>query len=149
MCFCTVEQDVNISIGRMIFVSDLSHEPNIGIFWLVKENGKIVFLVDKVPASQGDCHENMTTWGEHYNFWEQCRSKNKKKIPSRVPMWSEYEEWPRGRVVYDVGAQLFTVYADRKLLTKTMRVAISEEFCLPLLKTRYSSDAHYISIRKL
>jgi hypothetical protein len=29
---------------------------------------------------------------------------------------SEYEDWPRGRIVFDRSRQLFILYADRKLL---------------------------------
>jgi hypothetical protein len=29
----------------------------------------------------------------------------------------EYEDWPRGRIVFDQSRDLFILYADRKLLT--------------------------------
>jgi hypothetical protein len=29
----------------------------------------------------------------------------------------EYEDWPRGRIVFDRSRDLFILYADRKLLT--------------------------------
>ncbi|MFT8690631.1 MULTISPECIES: hypothetical protein [Acetobacter] len=131
------------------FFMNAASEENIGIFWVVSENGGFRFLVDRLPVSQGERYGDAITWGEHYEFWEQIQSKNQNRSLSKVPQWSEYEEWPRGRVIYNTREKIFVVYADRKLLSQEMKLAISEEFSLPLSNTRYSADSHYISVRSV
>ena len=42
---------------------------------------------------------------------------------------SEYEEFPRGRVVYNVPGTLFTIYADRRLQGPPIIAAICRTFC--------------------
>ncbi|RFD18476.1 hypothetical protein DY926_16435 [Komagataeibacter melaceti] len=126
----------------------LPSEGSIGIFWLVSEKGNSRFLLDRRPLSQGETYGNAMTWGGHYEFWEQIRSGCMKEC-SAVPQWSEYEEWPRGRVVYNIRENIFIVYADRKLLTDEMKREIRKAFSLPTLNTRYSPDNHYISIRSV
>jgi hypothetical protein len=41
---------------------------------------------------------------------------------------SEYEDWPRGRIVFDRSRQLYILYADRKLLTPAMLARIETQF---------------------
>jgi hypothetical protein len=43
----------------------------------------------------------------------------------------EYEDWPRGRIVFDHARDLFIIYADRKLLTPAMIARIKTQFHLP------------------
>jgi hypothetical protein len=42
----------------------------------------------------------------------------------------EYEDWPRGRIVFDQSRDLFILYADRKLLTPDMIARIATRFQL-------------------
>ncbi|MFG1193143.1 hypothetical protein [Xanthobacter flavus] len=55
----------------------------------------------------------------------------------------EYEDWPRGRVVYHVRNEVFTAYIDRQLSGDGFRAAILKAFHLPPERTRFTSDAHY------
>jgi hypothetical protein len=43
----------------------------------------------------------------------------------------EYEDWPRGRIVFDRLRDLFVLYADRKLMTPEMIAHIQAQFHLP------------------
>jgi hypothetical protein len=47
----------------------------------------------------------------------------------------EYEDWPRGRIVFDRSRDLFVLYADRKLLTPAMIARIETQFHLPVERT--------------
>jgi hypothetical protein len=58
---------------------------------------------------------------------------------------SEYEDWPRGRIVFDRARDLFVLYADRKLLTPAMIARIATQFHLPAERTEVQSDWHYQS----
>jgi hypothetical protein len=55
----------------------------------------------------------------------------------------EYEDWPRGRIVFDRSRDLFILYADRKLMTPATIARIKTQFHLPAAETQ--SDWHYQS----
>jgi hypothetical protein len=57
----------------------------------------------------------------------------------------EYEDWPRGRIVFDQSRDLFIVYADRKLLTPATIARIKAQFHLPTERTEIQNDGHYQS----
>ena len=57
----------------------------------------------------------------------------------------EYEDWPRGRIVFDRSRDLFILYADRKLLTPVTSARIKAQFHLPAERTKVQSDGHYQS----
>jgi len=62
----------------------------------------------------------------------------------RAPVRSyEYEDWPRGRIVFDRWRDLYIIYADRKLLTPEMIARIETQFHLPEDRTEIQSDLHY------
>jgi hypothetical protein len=56
-----------------------------------------------------------------------------------------YEDWPRGRIVFDRSRDLFVLYADRKHLTPAMIGRIQTQFHLPAERTKIQSDFHYQS----
>ena len=60
----------------------------------------------------------------------------------------EYEDWPRGRIVYDRSHDLFILYADRKLMAPTMIARIATQIHLPAERTEIQSDFHYQSTGK-
>jgi hypothetical protein len=48
----------------------------------------------------------------------------------------EYEDWPRGRIVFDQSRDLFIIYADRKPLTPaTIARLVETQFHLPAERT--------------
>jgi hypothetical protein len=47
----------------------------------------------------------------------------------------EYEDWPRGRIVFDRARDLFILYADRKLQTPEMISCLATQFHLPEERT--------------
>jgi hypothetical protein len=51
----------------------------------------------------------------------------------------EYEDWPRGRIVFDRLRDLFILYADRKLLTPEMIGRIKTQFRLTVERTEIQS----------
>lgn len=124
-------------------------QSKIGIFWFVEEKGKSYLLTDMVPVNRGEQYGNSITWGGHYDFWEKIRKRRDKYLVSQVPRWSEYEEWPRGRVIFNTHDNSFVVYADKKILTDRGKKEISMTFCLNDCSTVFRTDGHYISIRKI
>jgi hypothetical protein len=57
----------------------------------------------------------------------------------------EYEDWPRGRIVFDRSRDLFILYVDRRLLTPAMIARIETQFHLPEERTEIQSDFHFQS----
>jgi hypothetical protein len=53
----------------------------------------------------------------------------------------EYEDWPRGRIVFDRSRDLFILYADRKLLAPAMSARIATQFHLPTSEHRDAERA--------
>jgi hypothetical protein len=60
-----------------------------------------------------------------------------------VIAWHEYEEFPRGRIVFDTEAREFIIYADRRLQGADHLDAIRRAFGLERVATAFRSDAHY------
>jgi len=55
----------------------------------------------------------------------------------------EYEDWPRGRIVFDRSRDVFIIYADRKLLIPATIARIETQFHLPEDRTEVTGDLHY------
>jgi len=109
-------------------------KPRLGIFWLVY--GKL--LIDSAPVSECEKYgDNLNFSGSHIAVWEQWRQAGK------APAESEYEEYPRGRVMCDIRTKKFTLLADRCILKrKDLIVTIKDELHLPK-KTTLGTDPHY------
>lgn len=112
-----------------------SQESRVGIFWLFR--GKLI--IDFTPLSKaeryGECRNHARGHLEHWTELQRLRT---------VPADVEYEEPPRGRVVYDSTHERFVLYADRCILSKK---AVLEQIIVALLlpseQTTTSSDLHY------
>jgi len=126
----------------------------VGIFWAVQEEGSAAILLEhRYPLEQAEPYGNMLTCPHaHYEIWEQWRKSSgggRAGVASAIAV-SEYEEWPRGRIVYDTERERFILYADGKILREpTLMAAIQERFRLPIDRTAAKRDIHYRSTRQL
>jgi hypothetical protein len=61
----------------------------------------------------------------HYEVWGQWQNGSRPVRAGFAPLVaaSEYEEWPRGRVVYDPDNQRFILYADGQILRRLAGVS--------------------------
>jgi hypothetical protein len=82
-------------------------EPSVGIFWLF--NGKLI--IDSTPLSEAE-PDVYWLWHAllHIKYWKRLQQQR------LLPLDVEYEEPPRGRVVYDKREQRFHLYADKCIL---------------------------------
>ena len=112
----------------------------MGIFWLV--DGKT--LIDSTSLSEAEPYgDHLTHPRSHIDVWEQWR------LGGKVPGESEYEEFPRGRVVYNTKIQRFTLLADRCILRdKDVGSRIMSGMNLPE-GTATDTDSHYRCFRCL
>ncbi|KAA2211359.1 hypothetical protein [Teichococcus oryzae] len=128
--------------------------PAVGIFWGVGGGGRpATLLADLVPLDQAEPYGDFLTHGGHYDHWLSLERLGAGVLRQRglptAPTWSEYEEWPRGRVVYLVPGQRFTVYADRQLQQAPWLALIAGRFGLSEGSFDLRGDPHYVSLRRL
>jgi hypothetical protein len=57
----------------------------------------------------------------------------------------EYEDWPRGRIVFDRSKDRFVLYADRKLMLPATIARIQKQFSISAGRTMVETDLHYQS----
>jgi hypothetical protein len=122
--------------------------PHVGIFWLVQTpKGEARLLAAGCPLGQVEPYGDCLTYGPgHYETWTQWRCDRTVDPALRGLVRSyEYEDWPRGRIVFDRARELFVLYADRKLLTPATIARIATQFHLPAERTEVKSDWHYQS----
>ena len=127
--------------------------PYVGIFWFIQSGGSVASMIaDRVPTVDGEPYGEFLTYGGHYEFWTKMASMNaeelrKRKLPD-VAMWSEYEEWARGRVVLHRPTNRFIIYADQKLMKPERIELIVRQFELPPNSFNVRGDSHYVSVRQ-
>ena len=122
--------------------------PHIGIFWVVQTpDGEARLLSAGCPLDQAEPYGDCLTYGPgHYETWAQWRRDRSVDPALRALVRSyEYEDWPRGRIIFDRARDLFVLYADRKLLTPATIARIATQFHLPAERTEIQSDWHYLT----
>ena len=126
----------------------------VGLFWIVEEAGRPVLISHAVILTEAVAYGDMLTVEMgHAEFWSDLagrggRSLRAAGIPN-VPIWSDYDEWPRGRVLYDGAAQAFVIRADRQILGSSFLRLIVDHFRAPVKETQVFSDDHYRSLRRV
>ena len=122
--------------------------PSVGIFWFVADaaGGTRLLALGRALADAepyGDC---LTLPDGHAHAWGAWRDGS---LPPPAPGLhpvidaTEYDEWPRGRVVFDTNDRRFVVYADRQLLTAPRLARVRAAFALPADGTVARGDPHY------
>lgn len=137
-------------IGRAIGITDNSH---LGVYWILRApTGSLRLLVHACALADaeeyGDC---LTCPDAHIDVWVQWQ---RGQVPEKDLLYLirdfEYEDWPRGRIVYDRAAEHFVVYIDPQLVRyPAMREAVIHRF--GLLESRWiiRTDLHYRSRMRL
>ncbi len=124
-------------------------EPSVGIFWWVQDDtGNGALVTDRTPLASaepyGDC---LTHARGHYDVWERWRllsaaARVKDGLP-QVIVDREYEDLPRGRVVYPQPSARFWIYADRRLQQPLVLDQLRSAFGLLEEQCDVRSDPHY------
>ena len=124
-------------------------EPHLGIFWLVPvDNGEPVILMDCEPLAHCESYgETMTHPRGHYDVWERWRRLGMSGLRAAglpITIFStEYETYPRGRVVYSIVEEVFWIYADRRLQRPAIIAEVCEHLRLSSESFIVKSDSHY------
>ena len=129
-------------------------EPHVGIFWFVRDDEQVMMIADKTPLSAAEVYGDFLTHPVgHYDFWESLRRKGPRGLKAAglpsSPVWYEYEDFPRGRVVYNRAESCFTIYLDARLREAAIIEKVVETF--GLLGTSYAidGDPHYRSSQSI
>lgn len=137
-----------VRIARRIDTPVATAAPHVGFFWFVKEEGAWHLIADAIPAAgaepYGDC---LTHPGGHYDLWTNLAAKGAAWLKANgypiIIALSEYEDHPRGRVVFDTASAAFVVYFDPRLSGPLFRSCLKVAFGLAKQRLVYRRDPHY------
>ena len=106
----------------------------VGIFWV--HRGELLAAPFALEAGEdyGDAINGPT---DHVKFWPEFQTIH------RELRELEYQDVPRGRVLYMKPDRQFLVYMDKTLHTAKVKSAIRKTFGLAASNTRFLLDAHY------
>lgn len=123
--------------------------PRVGIFWSISQGEKPPTLVaDSTTLLEAEPYGDFLTHPRgHYEVWEKWQNlgpRDLKKIglPSQIT-WSEYEQFPRGRIVFHVPTRRVLIYADPVLHTANSIAEIAARFNLAATEFIVKTDEHY------
>ena len=89
----------------------------------------------------------------HYDDWAALARRGGRDLRSAgvpsAPLWSEYDEWPRGRVLFDRTSGRFVIRADRQLHRPDRVARIARYFGFEAASATLLRDDHYRSTRRL
>jgi hypothetical protein len=126
----------------------VAQDPSVGIFWVVETRpGEVRLLTAGCYLEAAEPYGDFLTFaGGHHAVWASWRKIRDPNAALRALVRTfEYEEWPRGRIVFDQQKKLFTLYADRKLTPRETISQIQARFALPPASTSVETDFHYQS----
>jgi hypothetical protein len=90
--------------------------PSVGIFWLV--NDILVFERSTLDEAEpdGDYLTHPVGHDERWEEWQRLGTMGLSALgyPAIIAI-TEYEDWPRGRIVYEEPMDRFVIYADERL----------------------------------
>ena len=128
------------------------------VAWLARSGswkaGRPAIVALAVPVEQADPYGDMMTVDTgHLQHWSRLARRGAAALRAAglpiAPVWSEYEEWPRGRVLYDCLTRCFVIRADQQLHHLVFLYLIADCFRIELAATKLLSDDHYRSVRQV
>lgn len=111
----------------------------VGVFW--GYDGKIIAGITPFKDAVDDGLFVNSSYS-HVTFWKSVREKS---IDLRI---FEYDEIPRGRVLFSKERNVFFIYMDRVLFNENFKRLILKEFELSESKVEFKRDAHYTTDKK-
>lgn len=119
-------------------------EPAVGLFWFV--DGAIVAVGKSVRFADhyGECLTYDGGHSDHWELWRKAGSSwlKRHKLPLSI-LVTEYDEHPRGRVIYSSVANQFKIIADARLHNGDNIKEICNHFRLSDAQFSLEHDNHY------
>ena len=121
--------------------------PLIGVFWIISAADGARLLAASCKWDEAEPYGDCLTFGlGHYEVWQGWRRSRELDAAARAVVRAhEYEDWPRGRIVFDRAQDRFILYCDRKLMRPKTIEEIQQRFQLPADRTAVEADFHYQS----
>lgn len=121
---------------------------------MVEDRGHAALIACALPLAEAVPYGDMLTIEiGHSDHWAALARRGgsglrSAGIPS-APLWSEYDEWPRGRVLFDRPSAHFIIRADRQLHRPDRVARIARYFGFEAASAAILPDEHYCSTRRL
>lgn len=121
----------------------------VGYFWLVVDRqGCDVILADTLDLAGAETYGELLTHPcGHYEFWEKMKRRGPAWLRARnlsaALLSTEYEDWPRGRVVYSPSQDRFYIYVDHRIQTPARIALVRDKFQISGSEVVISGDSHY------
>ena len=131
--------------------ADAADNPSVGIFWVVQTgSGAVHLLTVGCSLEAAEPYGDFLTFPDgHLEVWEQWRRAKDSVASLRATVRSfEYEEWPRGRIVFGQLKRPFVLYTDRKLLSPETIARIQKRFAIPAEKTTPPQSRNLLDVRQ-
>lgn len=92
-------------------------------------------LIDATPLAEAEPYGDFLTHPRgHYEVWSRWQRRHPTppagQSISQAIAYHEYEDVPRGRIVYEIKSGRFIVYADRRLQQERTIASIADKFGL-------------------
>ncbi len=123
----------------------------VGIFWGISQPDRSWTLItDATSLADAEPYGDFLTHPRgHFEVWSQWQTQGTKAltvqgIPPEI-VHHEYEDYPRGRIVFDTVKKSFILYADRRLQRPDLIARIAAIFALKSGTFVVRSDEHYRS----
>ena len=107
----------------------------IGIFWIYEN--KIYYKtqnLQEIKPINGFIDSDLS----HYEVWDEIKYQNKDFY------LYEYEQIPRGRIVYNTITQNFIIYCNKELLSSQAKSLILKAFEIKDKNYIFKEDEHYV-----
>ncbi|TPL48677.1 hypothetical protein FJ942_26325 [Mesorhizobium sp. B2-4-2] len=118
----------------------------IGIFWFVRWKADLRLLAASCPVSDGEPYGDMMTYGTgHYTTWDRWRRSRTARLERVIANAFEYEEWPRGRVSFDMIRNGPLLLCDSQIMKSDLIEIVLSRFNVSSHKLTLDKDAHYKS----
>lgn len=108
---------------------------NIGIFWFYKD--EVIGIAHEFSLHEADSIGLIDSQYAHMDYWE----KLKLQIPGLEH--TEYEQLPRGRVIFNTHKGKAIIYLDKTLLQRSKVNQILNFFNLNVENVILRTDPHY------
>jgi hypothetical protein len=124
----------------------------VGPYWFVQDSsGSIGLIAHRCALAEAEKYGDYLTCPHgHYDLWESWRTGAAPEGMTAIVRDAEYEEWPRGRVVFNFVQRRFTIHGDRQVFEHELQNRVMEYFGIPAdADVEFTRDGHYQSTRSL
>lgn len=141
-------RSMTISIRSTRGKENIAEQPSVGIFWGMATSERWVLINEMTTLADSEDYGDFLTYPSgHFEIWEPLTRMPLSQLElSNLPaliLGKEYEDFPRGRVVFNKPNRLFTIYADRRLQHPAIIQAVCRACCLATQTYVVRSDEHY------